>query len=115
MSNSYEVTGFQSACAEFAEKPLSLDERYLTNRPSLFIIEAASDSRVLGVNKGDKLLIDRSLTPKEGQLCLFVINNQFQLQKFSKKLFEGQEPETGDFVWGVVTTLLREFNRGGGL
>ncbi|MFP5384912.1 MAG: LexA family protein [Bacteriovoracia bacterium] len=111
MSEPYEVTGFQSACAEFAEKPLSLDERYLTNRPSLFIIEAAGESKVLGISKGDKLLIDRSLGPKEGQLCLFVINNQFQLQKFSSRMLQGQDPETGDFVWGVVTTLLREFNR----
>jgi DNA polymerase V len=113
MGQSYEVTGFQSACAEFAEKPLSLDERYLTNRPSLFIIEAAGDSKVLGISKGDKLLIDRSLNPREGQLCLFVMNNEFRLQRFSQKMLEGQDPETGDFVWGVVTTLLREFNRGG--
>lgn len=110
--NSYEVTGFQSACAEFAEKPLSLDERYLTNKPSLFIIEAASDSKALGINKGDKLLIDRSLRPREGQLCLLVMSNHFQLKKFSWKMLEGQDPEVGDFVWGVITTLLREFNRG---
>lgn len=109
MSSSYEVTGFQSACAEFAQKPLSLDERYLTNRPSLFIIEAASDARPLGIKKGDKLLIDRSLTPKEGQLVLLVISNQFALREFSRKMLEGHDPETGDFVWGVITTLLREF------
>lgn len=114
MSNSsqYEVTGFQSPCAEFAERPLSLDERYLTNRPSLFIIEAAEDSKFLNILKGDKLLIDRSITPKEGQLCLLVINNQFQLRKFSWKMIKAQDYETGDFVWGVVTTLFREFNRG---
>ncbi len=107
--SSYEVTGFQSACAEFAQKPLSLDERYLTNRPSLFIIEAATDARHLGVKKGDKLLIDRSLRPKDGQLVLLVISNQFALREFSWKMIEGHDPETGDFVWGVITTLLREF------
>jgi hypothetical protein len=111
---SYEVTGFQSPCAEFAEKPLSLDERYLIQRPSLFMIESAGDSKLLGILKGDKLLIDRSLRPKEGQLCLLVISNQFQLQKFSWKMIANQDPETGDFLWGVVTTLLREFHLGGG-
>lgn len=109
MSSSYEVTGFQSACAEFAQKPLSLDERYLTNRPSLFIIEAGTDARHLGIKKGDKLLIDRSMTPKEGQLVLLVISNQFTLREFTWKMLEGHDPETGDFVWGVVTTLMREF------
>jgi DNA polymerase V len=111
MSHLYEVTGFQSPCAEFAEKPLSLDERYLTNKPSLFIIEAAGDSKSLGIIKGDKLLIDRSLRPREGQLCLFVIQDQFKIQKFSFNMLQGQDPETGDFVWGVITTLIREFNR----
>ena len=109
MNSSYEVTGFQSACAEFAQKPLSLDERYLTNRPSLFIIESATDSRELGISKGDKFLIDRSLKPKEGQLVLLVINNQFQLKRFSWKMLKGQDPETGDFLWGAVTTLIREY------
>jgi len=109
--SSYEVTGFQSACAEFAQKPLSLDERYLTNKPSLFIIEAAGESRSLGICKGDKFLIDRSLKPQEGKLVLLVTNNQFRFERFSWKMLQGQDPETGDFVWGVVTTLIREFNR----
>lgn len=113
MSSSYEVTGFHSACAEFAQKPLSLDERYLTNKPSLFIIEIAADAQHLGLKKGDKLLIDRSLTPKEGQLVLLVLSNQFRLKQFSWKMLEGQDPETGDFVWGVITTLLREFIQAG--
>jgi DNA polymerase V len=107
---SYErMTGFQSACAEFAEKPLSLDERYLTNRPSLFIIEASGDSPTLGITKGDKLLIDRSINPRDGQRVLLVINNEFKIQKYSSKLLEGHDPETGDFVWGVITTMIREY------
>jgi DNA polymerase V len=109
MNSSYEVTGFQSACAEFAQKPLSLDERYLSNKPSLFIIEAATDSPVLGIQKGDKFLIDRSLKPREGQLVLLVLSNEFKLQRFFRKKLEGQDPETGDFVWGVITTLIREY------
>ncbi len=111
MSPSYEATGFQSPCAEFAEKPLSLDERYLTNRPSLFIIEVSSDLKDLGIQKGDKLLIDRSLTPREGQLVLLVQSSEFRLQNYSKKILQGHDPEVGDFIWGVVTTLLRELRR----
>lgn|GEM_PF-1473825 len=111
MSSSYDMTGFQSPCAEFAEKPLSLDERYLRNKPSLFIIEASTDAPSLGVKKEDKLLIDRSLRPNEGQLVLLVLNNEFTLQKFSRERFKSSDPESGDFVWGVVTTLLREFKR----
>lgn len=109
MTTSYEMTGFQSPCAEFAEKPLSLDERYLTNPPATFIIQVVGESKALGVRPKDRLIIDRSLTPKEGQLVLLVIKNQFEICLFSRKMLEGQDSESGDFVWGVVTTLLREF------
>lgn len=109
MSDSYALTGFQSPCSEFAEKPLSLDERYLTNPPATFIIQAAGDSRMLGIKAGDRLIIDRSLNPKEGQLVLMVINNEFVVDRFSRNRIKGDDPENGDFVWGVITTLLREF------
>lgn len=101
-------TGFQSACAEFAEKPLSLDARYLQNKPSLFIIQVDTDSAKLRVRRGDKLLIDRSKTPREGQLVLLVVGNDFKLERFTMGLLKNQDPETGDFLWGVVVTLIRE-------
>lgn len=111
MKNNYGMTGFQSPCAEFAQKPLSLDERYQIGRPSIFIIEATEDSRSLDIRKGDKFLVDRAITPKEGQLSLMVISNQFVVRNFFRKMPQEQNMETGDFVWGVVTTLIREFNR----
>lgn len=111
MNSSYEVTGFQSACAEFAEKPLSLDERYLQNPPATFIIEAAGESKALGIKPRDRLIIDRSLKPQAGQLVLLVVNNEFRLASFNPQLIQGEDSGTNDFVWGVVTTLIREFLR----
>lgn len=108
----YEMTGFQSACAEFAEEVLSLDKRYLTNHPATFIIEARGDSTFLGIKSGDKLIIDRSIKPREGVMCLMVIKNEFVVRKFSSNQLAGKDPESEDFIWGVITTLLREFNRG---
>lgn len=108
MDQSYEMTGFKSACAEFHEKALCLNERYLTNRPAMFIVEVGSDRVALNLQKGNKLIIDRSLKPREKDLVLLVINNQFELKHFSWKMVEGQDPETGDFIWGVVTTVIRE-------
>lgn len=109
MTQIYEqMTGFQSACAEFHEKELSLDERYLTNRPSMFLIEVGDDSKRHNVFKGNKLLIDRSLKPREKDLVLMVMGNEFKLVHFSWKMLEGQDPETGDFVWGVVKTIIQE-------
>lgn len=111
MDASYDITGFQSPCAEFAQKPLSLDERFLVQAPSVFIVQAAADSPSLGIKRNDLLIIDRSLSPKEGQLVLLVIHNNFQLSIFSFKKLMGQDPEAGDFLWGVVTASIREYVR----
>lgn len=102
------MTGFPSPCKEFAEDELSLDKEYLLNKASSYIIQVENDFKPLGVLKNDRLLIDRSLSPREGQLVLLVINNEFSVRKFSAKLIEGHDMESGDFVWGVVTAQIRK-------
>lgn len=108
MNDFYQITGFQSPCAEFQEKPLSLDERYLTNRPSLFIVELAADHRNVSLKKGDKCLVDRSLSPRPGDIVILVLDDQFELHHFSSQLGIRLK-ERDNFLWGVVTTLIREF------
>ncbi len=107
--SSYSITGFQSPCAEFHEKILSLDERYSVNHPGIFIIEASGTSAKLGVKSGDKLIINRAEAPRPGDLVLLVIQNEFKLTFFSPQELKKQDLDSGDFVWGVVMTLLREF------
>lgn len=107
--STYKITGFQSPCAEYHEEILSLDERYLVKHPGIFIIEAATTSVKLGVRAGDKLIINRSLAPKRDDLVLLVINNNFSLTRFHPEQLKDKDPESEDFLWGVVTTLLREF------
>lgn len=102
------MTGFPSPCKEFAEDELSLDKEYLLNKASSYIIQVENDVKSLGILKNDRLLIDRSLHPREGQIVLMVINNEFTVKKFSSKLTEGHDMECGDFVWGVVTTQIRK-------
>lgn len=108
MNDFYQITGFQSPCAEFQEKPLSLDERYLTNRPSLFVVELGTNQDKLSLKKGDRCLIDRSLHPRAQDLVLLVIEDHFELHYFSPQV-EKRLKEGDNFLWGVVTTLIREF------
>lgn len=90
----------------------SLDQRYHFEDPALFVIEVQGDSQDLGLRKRDKLIINRAMRPEEGQLVLMVISNRFSLRRFSQAFIHQQDPEKGDFVWGVVTTLLRQFKEG---
>jgi len=108
MDATYKITGFQSACSEYHEETLSLDERYQISAPSVFIIEASGHSRPLGVMSKDKLIIDRALKPFKGDLVLLVVNGEFKLMHYQPELLKNQDPDVGDFIWGVVTTILRE-------
>ena len=105
----YKITGFQSACSEYHEDILSLDERYRIGAPSVFIIEASGDSQSLGIKNKDKFVIDRALKPQKGELVLLVVNGEFKFTYFLPAQLKNENPDSGDFIWGVVTTLLREF------
>lgn len=119
MAEIQQMTGFQSACAEYAEDRLSLDEKYLTNPPAMFPARVGADSPQFQLRKGDHLIIDRSLTPLPGNLVIAVINNEFKIAQFT--LLQGMpyllpynkrvgEDEAGeDYVWGVIASLHRRF------
>ena len=118
MAEIQEMTGFQSACAEYAEDRLSLDQKYLTNPPAMFPLKVATSSKLFELRKGDDLLVDRSLDPRPGDLVVAVIGNEFRLAKFTlvegvavlmpfnKKIGEDELGE--DYIWGVVASQHRK-------
>lgn len=91
---------------------ISLDERYLANSISTFIIEVEGSSSTLGLKHKDKLIIDRARDPKSDELVLMVINNAFVIERFDPKKMPVQNHDNGNFVWGVVITVIREFKAG---
>ncbi|HXH76786.1 MAG TPA: S24 family peptidase [Bacteriovoracaceae bacterium] len=121
MAEIQQMTGFQSACAEYAEDRLSLDERYLTNPPAMFPLRVSSDSRLFELRKDDELIIDRSLDPKSGDLVVAIISNEFVIARFSlnqgvawllpfnKKVGEDELGE--DYVWGVISSQHRKVRK----
>ncbi len=121
MAEIQEMTGFQSACAEYAEDRLSLDERYLTNPPAMYPLLIKSDSKLFELRKGDHLIIDRSLDPRPGDLVVAVISNDFKIASFAlgpdgpillpynKKVGDVELEE--DFIWGVVSSQHRKIRK----
>lgn len=121
MAEIQKMTGFPSACAEYAEDRLSLDQRYITKRHAMYPIRVRSESRLFDLKKGDELIIDRSLDPIHGDLVMAVISNEFVIAKFSmengsplllpynKRIGENELGE--DFIWGVVSSLHRRFKK----
>ncbi|HXH31298.1 MAG TPA: S24 family peptidase [Bacteriovoracaceae bacterium] len=119
-----KMTGFQSPCAEYAEDVLSLDKKFLTNPPAMFFIRVKSDSTFLNLFKGDLLLVDRSVTPLQGDLVIAVVSDNFVigvyvkrggkdfLLPFNKVL--GDPESEDDYIWGVIDTQFRRRRKGVG-
>lgn len=97
------LTGFQSPCSEFAEKPLSFDERYGVGNPGIKLLTLEADFPQLDVFKGDQLLVDLAKRPGPKNLVVTFLDDEV-------RLFQGNKlSQLDDIVCGVVTVIIRKF------
>ena len=98
------------------EQQLDLNQHLIKHPAATFFMRAEGDEPAKGeVHPGDLLIVDRSLTPKDGSLIVAVINGELTITRVHH--VNGQltpqsdlqdNPEGMSFeVWGVVTTLIR--------
>ncbi len=112
-----QMTGFQSPCSEYAEDELSLDQKFITDKPAMFFVRAGNNYDHFKILKNDLLVIHRGKQPAVNQVVVAVIGNNFVLAKyqkingfpvlmpFNKSLGDVEEGE--DFIWGVVSSIHR--------
>ena len=97
------LTGFQSPCSEFAEKPLSFDEKYGVGDPGLKLLTVERDFPKYDILKGDKLLVDLGKRPGKKSLVVTFMDDEI-------RLFQGNiQSDLDDVVCGVVTVIIRQF------
>lgn len=83
--NDYAQTGFQSACSEFSENTLSLDEYFLLNSASRKIVRFGQHAPIFGINQNDLLLIDINKSPISGDLLLVANSSINGIYRFEYK------------------------------
>lgn len=114
--------GFPSPAEDHMDLDLDLSS-YLIQHPSAtFCVRVEGDSMVgVGIQSGDVILIDRSLTPNPGNIVLAVVDGEFTVKRVDivdDKLFLIPEnprlkpmevAEGSSFqVWGVVTFVIHK-------
>ncbi len=113
-------TGFPSPALDYLQEPINLNELLIKHPLATFIIETEGLSMVNAfIPPKAKLIIDRSLTPKNGDIVFVSINGEFTVKFFKKNQFkcwlipanskfkEIEITEEMDMqVFGVVTTIL---------
>ena len=112
--------GFASPAQDYYDAGIDLNRHLIRDATSTFIMRVSGDAMDgAGISDGDELIVDRSLTPKDGSVVVAVLNGELIIRRL---LLTGQgiflhadSPGSTDIrvpdpaelsVWGVVTRCL---------
>jgi DNA polymerase V len=113
--------GFPSpAQGEYADS-IDLNRALITNPAATFCARVIGNSMVdAGINEGDMLIIDRSLTPHDGCIAVCFIDGDFTVKRLSVRndgvyltpanasFPELKVSEDSNFqIWGVVSHIIK--------
>lgn len=112
--------GFATVAEDSIEKRVSLDASFDLDNPSVFIFKVSGDSMVnAGIFEGDKVIIKKTHTAKNGEIVLAFIDNGYTLKTYRQK--DGKvwlQPENPEYpiiepkevltIFGIATGIVRQ-------
>ena len=112
--------GFPSPARDFTEGTIDLNEELIPHPNATFIVRARGDSMIgSGIYPGDLLIVDRSLSPRNGSIIIAVLdgelsvkglklnNDQVTLSSSNSNYSDVMVSEEMDFtIWGVCTNVV---------
>jgi len=115
--------GFPSPAADYAEDGLDLNDYLIRNKPATFMFTVRGDSMIgASIEEGDKVLVDRALTPKSRDIVVAVVDGEYTIKRLYK--YRGRvelRPENPNYpsivlkdgadlqTWGVVVGVVRRY------
>ncbi|MCX8030845.1 MAG: transcriptional repressor LexA [Thermodesulfovibrionales bacterium] len=112
--------GFPSPAEEELLDTLSLDRWLINNPSSTFMLKVTGDSMIeAGILPGDMVLVDRSFTPKNGDIVIAQVDGEWTMKYFSKKgkevtlhpanpKYQPIKPKSELNITGVVISVIRK-------
>ena len=108
--------GFPSPADDYIEENIDLNEHLLKNPFSTFFLRVKGDSMInSGIHDNDLIIVDKSLTPKPGNVVIAMIDGEFTVKRFSlnndKLYLKAENHNYPNFnfedhndiqIWGVV-------------
>ena len=108
--------GFPSPADDFIEDEIDLQRLLIANRPATFLVRVAGDSMLLArLHDGDLAVVDRSLTPRNGDIVVVDIDGERSFKVWRRQgprvTLHFANPRFPEFllspdaiieVWGVV-------------
>ena len=114
--------GFPSPADDFIEEEIDFQRLLITNRPATFLFRVAGESMVeKGLSDGDIAVVDRSLTPRDGDVVVVDVDGERSFKVWTcrgnRVGLAFANPRYGAFVldpgatvevWGVVANAIRQ-------
>ena len=116
--------GFPSPALDYIQERIDLNKEFIKHPLSTFIIESAGYSMINAfIPPKARLIVDRSITPKNGDIVLAFLNGEFTVKFLKKNKYKCwlvpanskfKEIEITDEmnmqIWGVVTHIITNVN-----
>ena len=75
------VAGFPSPAEQYLEPPLDLNELLVKRPAATFFVKVEGDSMIgAGIHDKDLLVVDRSLTPANGDIIIASVDGEFTVK-----------------------------------
>ena len=114
--------GFPSPADDFKEVRISLDKELVKNQESTFYARVNGDSMLeAGIDDGDLLVIDKSLSPENGKIAVCLVDGEFTVKRIKKEKDKFYlMPENENYkpielredneltIWGVVQYVIKK-------
>ncbi len=112
--------GFPSPAQDYFDGRVDLNTHLIKDVNSTFIVRVAGDSmKNAGISDGDEVIVDRALTPRDGDVVVAVLDGELTLKRLfirsERVLLKAENPRFSDIavdtlseltIWGVVTRCL---------
>lgn len=119
--------GFPSPAADYLDLTIDLNRELVEHPSSTFYARVKGRSmQDAGIQDGDVLVVDRSLTAKNGDIAVAYLNGDFTVKRLrfsgntcfllpaNKDFPKIEVSENDDFrIWGVVTFVIKNVREGG--
>lgn len=77
------VAGFPSPAEQYLEPPLDLNDLLVKRPAATYYVRVEGDSMIgAGIHDGDLLVVDRSLTPADGDVVIVSLDGEFTVKTY---------------------------------
>jgi DNA polymerase V len=115
--------GFPSPADDFLDTAIDFNKTVIKNPATTFCGRVKGNSmKDLGIHNGDLMVIDKSLTPKNGSVAVCYIDGEFTVKTIkieadccwlvpaNEKYKPIKVTKDNDFIiWGIVTNVIKTF------